>query len=338
MDDELTHANILQLAKPYTEKLYTPLHEAPSIDDVFIKAQDDINAARRKNSEQEYPIDLRELTQEEQYSIIEDSLTRAADIESAARNPQRWNNLKQIAGNTALVVDLSAPGTYLRPRKNDRYAQFNWAYNMDRQRADTAAIVGIQIAGTQTDQDFSIFTHEELLGFNPALKTLRAQTKQSITDSGLRFLYLSRAKPPNEVDAIKLDEAGAINKVIHSDDSFIPPEQVDVIAEGDNTVDQVKVLKKYLKENLQSESNPNGFLKPGSAIVFVMGPQAIRTFANTAQFNAIPPELDVYLFPTPTPQSGFSEYVTMETKGRLVYTMRQEAAMQLSTYTLLGAK
>ena len=335
MDPEntLTVANILQLQKPYKETDYDIAAELPTVEQVFNEAQIDIKKARIKNSQAETPIELREPTSSEQKKIIEDSLTRAKDIETAARNPNRWESLQQVAGRIKLIVDFSAPGTYFKPRKKDRYEHLIWAWNMDRIRADLAAIVGIQIAGSKTQHDFSIFSREELLfEFNPELNILRDQVRDSITESGLHFLYLSRSANQDH----PADEAEAIRKVIHSPSSFVPPKSVDIRDQGDNTFDQVKALKEYLERNLQTESNPNGFLKPGDASVFVMGQQAIRTFANIAQFNAIPHELQAYILPMSTPQSGFNEYVTMETKGRIVYTMLGQAAQNLARYILLG--
>lgn len=259
--------------------------------------------------------------------IIKDSLVSAQEIEEAARNPNRWDIPKEIIDSAALIVDFSAPGTYYQPKKDDKYKEFNWSWNMDRERADTSACLGIHLAGLATNNDFSEFTRHTLLdGLDQQLNSKRESAKKAIIEKGLHFLYLGTRQ-----------ESEAIRKVIHTPNSFIPPQQVEVIDKGiDNTVEQVLALKSYLDSYLKTDKNPAGFILPDSSIIIPMGLQAIRAFPILEKFKAIPEGIKVVLFPIATPLSGMREYVSLETKGRVYYTLTGKGARQPIPYTLLG--
>lgn len=268
------------------------------------------------------------LLDDEIKNIIKDSMLQALRIEEAARNPGRWNIPKDIVKKTALIVDFSAPGTYYQPRKEDRYKDYNWSWDMDRQRADISAILGIYMSGLATGNDFSVFTEGELLdGMNTGLNNQKDRVREALIARNMRFLYLGRK-----------DEADAIRKVIQTRSSFVPPCLVDVI--GDtldiNTVGQVKQLKEYIACNIKSEDNPNGFILPDSYVVLPIGLQAMRVLTTMNQFNAIPDGLKIAVFPIATSPNGINEYALLETKGRVFYTLTGQAAMESFPYILLG--
>ncbi|MDO8619151.1 MAG: hypothetical protein Q7R49_04395 [Candidatus Daviesbacteria bacterium] len=245
-------------------------------------------------------------------------------IESAARNPQRWEISPAEAAKTRLIIDFSAPGTYFLPFKDDRYKDKPWAILMDRRRADTSAILGIVLAGILTKEDYSIFTKYRLLnGLNPELANLRPGVRENILKTNLQFLYLGTPQ-----------EATAINKVLHSAYSFVPPEAVTVVDSVerhkiDNTIDQVKAIKEFFDTHTD-------LFQDGDIVDFVLGPQAVRVLRMCAQFKAIPNNLKVQVFPESTPKIGVREYATNESKAAIYYAVTKNASIEPHPFEIIG--
>ena len=93
--------------------------------------------------------DLREFTQQASAEV--------ATLEAAATDPERWEISPETARAVERIIRFSAPGTYQRSFKPDRYRQFPWAAGLDRKADDVAAGLGIVLAGTVTGNDFSAF-------------------------------------------------------------------------------------------------------------------------------------------------------------------------------------
>lgn len=262
------------------------------------------------------------LTDDEIKDLITESDDDVVRIEEAARNPNRWIELEKIAKNSTRVIVCSAPGTYYQRFKKDPYEEFKWASGMDRQRSDISAIVGIHIAGIATGNDFSEFTNYNLLdGLTPKLDDKRDLVRQAIEETDIRFVYLGTSA-----------EAEAIRKVLRTQSSFIPNDKVDIIESSDpkyNTLGQVLDLKSYLKSHIQA---------PGTNVIIPMGIQAIRAFPMMRKVDAIPEDLNVFLFPIPTPANGIREYATMETKGRVYYTLTGAASREMASHALIGTR
>lgn len=198
---------------------------------------------------------------------------------------------------------------------------------MDRKRADTAAILGIHLSGLATNQNFSSFTRAEILdGLDPELNEQREDVRSALRERNIHFLYLGTKQ-----------EAQAIRKVVKKPTSFVPPTIVDVIDnEIYNTANQVHALKTYLEDNVQNDNNPYGFIPQSSTIFLPLGLQAIRVLPMLQQYQAVPEGMHIAVFPIPTPANGIHEYATLETKGRVYYTLTGEAAPTLPPYILLG--
>ncbi len=256
--------------------------------------------------------------------LATECLSEINRIELAARNPEKWNISKSEAHLTRLIVNLSARGTYLLPFKEDRFKDKPWAELMDRKRADTAAILGIHLAGIATNNDYSVFTKNRLLdGLDPELNDLRPSVRSSIQDANIHFLYLGNQQ-----------EADAIRKVVNSQSSFIPPVMVDIIDRLDdkpidNTIGQVLVLKQYLINN-------SNLFKPGDKIDFVLGPQAIRALRMCNRYEAIPQSLMPQVFPEPTPKIGFQEYPRNETRAAIFYSITNQSSLHPTPYKIIG--
>ncbi len=297
------------------------LSDLPTLDEVWEAGKGDIARARSEP-------DHLEISDHDLREFMTRCLTEIKAIELAARNPDRWHISPEEAKRTRLIIDFSAPGTYRDSEKEDRYKGLPWAKLMDRERADAAALLGIYKAGLITGVDFSEFTTFRILDdINPLLTKRRAEVHRSLRESGIHFVYLGRP-----------DEGAAIRRVIHTRGSFIPPELVTVIDDPkiQYTIDQVPALKQFLASTMQSESNPSGFLTPGSSIDFVMGAQAIRAFRFCGRFDAIPAGLHVNLFPLGTHVNGLKEYPTNEVKGTAAYLIRGKANNDPIPFNLLG--
>ena len=312
--DRSTIIQFRDLEPEFTEYKTSDL---PTATQVLSASKGDIESARRQEGSLEISDHSIEL-------LTNECLSEINRIELAARNPEKWKILKSEAQQTRLIVNLSAPGTYLLPVKEDRFNGNTWAVLMDRIRADTAAVLGIHLAGIATNNDYSMFTQNRLLDeFNPELNEHRPDVRKSIQDANIHFLYLGNKQ-----------EADAIRKVVNSKSSFIPPDMVDIFDKVgdkpiDNTIDQVLVIKQYLIDN------PNLF-QAGARIDFVLGPQAIRTLRMCSRYEAIPEALIPQVFPVPTPKSGIQEYPTWETRGAICRVITNQASINPTPYKIIG--
>lgn len=291
--------------------------DLPTVSEVLEAGKGDVLRARSQEGSLSMPdSDIEHLAS--------DCLSEINRIEMAARNPDRWKISASDAKHTRLIVDFSGPGTYLLPFKEDRYVSKPWAALMDRKRADTAAILGIHLAGIVTGNDYSVFTKLRLLdGLDPSLNELRPDVQKSIYDANIHFLYLGTHQ-----------EAKAIHKAVQSPSSFIPPYMVDVIENFedrpiDNTTDQVLALKEFFR-------NKTNIFQPNDRIDFVLGPQAVRVFRMCRQFEAIPQALVSQVFPEPTPEIGIHEYPLNEIRGAIFYTITGKSHINPSPYIIIG--
>lgn len=268
----------------------------------------------------EYP-NHRDLSEKELRKIMKDALAEITELEIAAREQNRRQVPFGVARSVKRIIRFSAPGTYYRPVKPDRYANNSWAKNMDRLADDDATCLAIEMAGVLTNQDFSMFKDIVLLdGLNPVLNNVRSQVQQAIRDSGIRLVYFGRP-----------DEAEAIQKVIYRKGSFVHPSSVDVISITDpsgnddnvNTISQVKALKEYYELNKPSEE---------IAVLCDFAPRLIRQDRIIAQYNALPEETILAVLPLATPAGGKEILRELEARGAVTYALRGDATTQSSSY------
>lgn len=81
-------------------------------------------------------------------SFIEDALKLYQELEEAALNPEaHFPKTAQEASKIKALWVISAPGTYFKAEKNDRYRGKKWALWNDRQRVNYALQLGRRLAG-----------------------------------------------------------------------------------------------------------------------------------------------------------------------------------------------
>ncbi|MDO8566247.1 MAG: hypothetical protein Q7S04_03630 [Candidatus Moranbacteria bacterium] len=294
--------------------------DLPTVQEIWEQIQavnGEVNRAREHKNFQEIPAD-------QLHQCIEDCLNEIDAIERAARNKEKWKISAEMAQRRHLIVNLAAPGTYYLSSKNDKYRDKPWATLLDRERADTSAILGIQIAAQTTGQNHSLFTKSRILdGLDPDLNRLRPDVHESIEASGTHFLYIGTEQ-----------EGDAIRKVLASPTSFIPEDVVTIIDQSiGNTLDSIHALKQFLQSSYPPGETTHG--KPLS-IDFVMGAQALRTLRMCNKFDVIPSEALVNLFPMATPQSGIREYPKNEISGTIYYALTNDASLKPVPYSLMG--
>lgn len=250
--------------------------------------------------------------------VIRASLEKMKRLETAAWDQERWGRITpEVAKTVQRIIVFAAPGTYTQGHKEDRYKDKSWSWGMDRARSDRAARLGIFLAGKRTGQDFSSADSYELLNANNSqdgLSAQREEAKQAVRDSGIRFTYLGTA-----------EEAGATELALKNPRTFIPAENVDIMSDGIvNTLTQANAIKDYLEK---------AQLKEGDGIVFVAeGPQLVRMEGMLKKSGGIPPGIEVWFEPLPTPDK---EYTLMESRGDAYYRGVGDSEGELA-YDILG--
>jgi len=268
---------------------------------------------------------FKEWSHKEILDIAELALQEMHALENAAQDKERWKRISpETAKSVKRIVVFSAPGTYTKPVKDDRWQEKKWAWGMDRLRDDRAARLGIVLSGLAIGKDFSVFDSLEPLDANDDdLKELRENAKEAVLASRIRFIYTGR---PDEVEAVR--------KALRQHNSFIPEKIVDIIDDPkiDNTLDQVRELGKSLHEVYEA-----GNIKAGDSIVFVAhGPHLVRMAGLLNHFKSIPEDVNILFDPLPIPRLGIAEYPFMETKGKLFNTVSGISA-ESCQYRILGA-
>ena len=255
--------------------------------------------------------------------LISDCLTEMADYERISREPveERLKHLKEVATIITRILIPSAPGTYYRLNKEDRYKDDPAMQGAGRLREDQAALLAIVIAGIKEgwpDEELLVFLKEHVLtSNNQKLNALREKARGAVLHTGIRLAYSGRE-----------DEIKAVDRVLNQTNSFIPRDCVDFLGpEGvDNTVDQIKKYKEYLQSNL----------KPGKAYIIPINAQGIRSMRMAGAFHMVPPETTTYVYAMPTLTGWQAEdYRTKEIKGTVFYTLTNQASFTPTPHTLI---
>lgn len=286
----------------------------PTIEKTLLSIQQDkyIAEARKQPGS-------RQLSDEEIKAFAKQTLDEMFILEQAARSPNIWDISPEVAQLISLIVDYSAPGTYYRPVKNDRWQDESFAWGLDRMRADIAARLGIHIAGLKTGRDLSSFAKMGLLdNTDPTLNALQPQARQSITNANLHFYYVGRP-----------DEGQDIIKVINTPSSFVPKENVTVIntPDVDNAIDQTRKLGEYL--HAQGDKN---------MVLVCQVPQIPRIMSIINHQKIIPDGVRVYVFLIPTPTLGLKDNTIGEVRRKLNTYITHRGEAQSFPYIILGGK
>ena len=276
-----------------------------------------IDGAKEDIGRVEHP--MRVLSDEELRESTQQALAEVATLEAAAIDPRRWEISPETAKAVKMISRLSAPGTYPRPFKPDRYQQFSWAAGLDRIADDAAACLGMVLAGRVTGNDFSAFKTVDRLDFNnPELNALKPRVRQAIIDSRIKFVYVGRS-----------DEAAAIARVVNHPKAFIPASAVEIVTspEIDNTLDQIRFLSEYFQRS---------GLNRGDIVTMVdFPPRLVRIMRMSEQSQPIPKGIELALFPVATPEAKTSGLPALEIRGAVgYYATTGQAALQSYPYKI----
>lgn len=216
-------------------------------------------------------------------------------LETASQNlksqlPQTIEEAERIKA----LWTVSAPGTYFQPFKADRYTTKPWSAWMDRQRIIYSFKIGRSIA-------------EIRLGHTICNNWQDA--KAELMEQAPAIIY--NGTPAENAAVLQVKKTPWL-RIPQS--SIYPGDKIFVInplTAIDNTVDQIKSFR----------LPPNSEIKPGDEIgVVIHAPQAVRfLYALNNIKNVIPKEVNLKIFPLPTPKNGFPEYPLQELRGTIFY-------------------
>ena len=150
-------------------------------------------------------------------SFIDGALSRISEFDhTASRRDVNLPKTKEEAEKLKAIIVFSAPGTYLKASKEDRYKGWPWSMWMDKRRIDYAAWLVRRITEIRIG---------ERLTNSPDLS-------KSISEHGPYLLYSGRE-----------DERKDILEALSSPSTQFPRSKV-ILLEGniDNTIDQVEQL------------------------------------------------------------------------------------------------
>ncbi len=250
---------------------------------------------------------LKELDQSNLQRTIRDSLAEIAKYEKAARVPNLPKTSEE-ASRIKVIWDLSGPGTYDLPFKEDRYKDKPWAKFMDRRRLNYSAWLMRKIVEIRTGKQFD------------GTKDLEA-LRQAI-----------KKYSPNLVYNGTPEENRTIEDVLNRNHVIVPQDKILVIASQLNQRNQVRTV-----EQMKSFHLPVGIeIDEGDAIAVVThAPHMLRVMHMAEQFKPFPPQAEIKLFPIPSPKEGLQEFSEMEARGLLYYQyISHEAASESHPYSL----
>lgn len=271
----------------------------PRIDSVYESAIDQQGVLKGNN-----------FSREEIRGLIAEALREIDLFEKIGERDKRDLHLPdKIAKKIGLIWDLSGPGTYDEPFKDDRYKDYPWAKWMDRNRLNYTARLTRKIAEAVSGQN-----HRGSLG---TIEERKEATKRMISEHGPYIVY-NGTHIENSVVADVLDREGVI----------IPKERVGIIDEEiKNTIDQTKTFK--LPEDFDIENK--------EIAVVSHAPQLARLIRMINRYKPFPEGTVIRLFPLPTPEEGRAEYARMEIQAILYYvylSKDRDAVMEPYPYLL----
>lgn len=226
-------------------------------------------------------------------AFINNAIAIYSEMETAAQDWQRFlPQTKQDAEKLKALWVISAPGTYFKARKQDRYSDKPWAMWNDRRRINhafgiarrvTELVSGEQLTGNWGREKELILEHGPLAVYN-GTPLENADLAQAVATPWLR-IPRSLAYPKEKVCIIN------------------PFDRID------NVVDQVKSFR--LPEDFKiSEGDEIG--------IVIHAPQAPRLLHTLNKFSRVfPTGVRARIFPLPNPDR--SEYPRQELRGLVYY-------------------
>ena len=227
--------------------------------------------------------------------FIRGALALYEELEKAALNPQaHFPKTADEAVKIKALWVISAPGTYFKPRKEDRYKDKKWSQWNDRQRINHAFEIGRKLVEVKSGHPIS---HNWV------------EAEREINAQGPLVVYNGT---PEEDEAVL--EAIKTPWLRIPEDKAYPKNKVYVInpiAAIGNTVNQIHSFR--LPKEFKIES--------GDEIGLVIhAPQAVRFLYMLNNFpQVIPKGVTLRVFPLPTPVTGIPEYLLQELRGLINY-------------------
>lgn len=229
-------------------------------------------------------------------SFIEDALRLYEEIEEAALNPEPHLPITpEDASKIKALWVISAPGTYFKASKKDRYEDKPWAAWNDRQRVNYALHLGRKLA-------------EVRLGHK--LSESWSELEREIKEEGPMIIYSGR---PDEAKA--LFEAAQVPWLRFPQGLSYPKDSISIIEPEpdhiDNLLDQIRTFQ--LPEGMRIN-------KEDEIGVAIHAPQAVRLlYSLNNSRGGLTEKATLRIFPLPTPKEGIPEYPLQEIRGLINY-------------------
>ncbi|MBI2017877.1 hypothetical protein HYS92_02395 [Candidatus Daviesbacteria bacterium] len=241
---------------------------------------------------------LKEKDLHEVSSFLDEAVRTYQQLEEAAQGSQ-LNLNQEDADRIKAIWVISAPGTYFKRNKKDRYANKEWAHWADRRRINYGFKVARRLA--------EIRAGREITGNIPSELDL-------IRKYGPIIIYNGRSD-----ENAHLIEAAKVPWFRIPEGLGYPPDRVSII----NPVDHPRFnTEKYnLLDQIQTFSLPlNLQIQSGDEIgVVAHASQAVRVLYALEGSGAFPAGVMAWMFSLPTPDNGFPEYPTQEIRAMVYY-------------------
>jgi len=272
---------------------------------ILKKSVEEKAAERSRSMERIYAAALEQHTQFKQIpeqdikEVIGTALEEIEKLERAGNLSDALTALTlEVAESISALWVFSGPGSYDEPAKEDRYKNYPWARGMDRARLSYGALLSRKISEK--------LSSEILKGSISKVSARIQKARELIAEHGPTIIY-NGTELENSVARDVLTREGII----------IPPEKAIIAGEGiDNTVDQIKDFK--FPEELHQSGGEIGIVSHA--------PHIMRIIHILSQYQTLPKDMTVRLFPMATPQGGKEEYADNEIKGLLYYVFLAKKA------------
>lgn len=243
--------------------------------------------------------------------VIETALEEIEKLENAGNPTDVLAALPlEVAKKISALWVFSGPGTYDDPIKDDRYKNYTWARGMDKERLSYAAWLARKISETVSG--------ETLRGPINGIPERIQKARKMIAENGPTILY-NGTELENSVVRDVLTRKGIV----------IPPEKVRIIGEGiNNTVDQVKTFK--LPEELHRSGGEIGIISHA--------PHLMRIIHILSQYQSLPKDMIVRLFPISSSAEGREEYAETEIRALLYYVFLGKNAQAIAYPSIIHGR
>lgn len=232
-------------------------------------------------------------------SFLDRAVATYQEFEQTAQRPESHLISLEEAELIKAIWIISAPGTYFKRNKNDRYQDKEWAWWTDRRRINYAFEIGRQLA--------EIKAGRKIEGNTPADLEL-------LKEFGPLLIYNGRPDENNDIaEAVKTPWLKIPEGLGYPQDKvyIIYPFTKRFNNKDYNLLDQIQTF--HLPGNIQTN--------PGDEIGIVAhAPQAVRVLYSLSGYDqAFPQGVTARMLILPTPKEGIPEYPTQELRAIIYY-------------------